>query len=35
MQSGYATVEHLGPGGMFLWLVQAQSTVDIRHLLAA
>jgi len=31
----YATAEHMDVGGMFLWLVQAQSTVDIRHLLAA
>lgn len=30
-----ATSEDMDPGGMFLWLVQAQSTVDIRHLLAA
>lgn len=31
----HATSEDMDPGGMFLWLVQAQSTVDIRHLLAA
>lgn len=31
----HSTSEDLGPGGMRLWLVQRQSTVDIRHLLAA
>ncbi len=31
----HATAEDMDAGGMFLWLVQAKSTVDIRHLLAA
>jgi hypothetical protein len=31
----HATSEDMDPGGLFLWLVEAQSTVDIRHLLAA
>ncbi len=31
----YVTAEHMDTGGMFRWLVEAQSTVDIRHLLAA
>jgi hypothetical protein len=31
----HATSEDMDPGGMLLWLVQAQSSVDIRHLLAA
>lgn len=30
----HATSEDMDPGGMFLWLVQAQSTVNVRHPLA-
>lgn len=31
----HATSEDTDPGGMFMRLVEAQSTGDIRHLLAA
>lgn len=31
----HATAEDMDAGGMFGWLIEAQSTVDIRHLLAA